>query len=181
MLHRIKIRTTHDPLFALSWELYTSAFPEIERRDMEYHAQTMLLDEFHFEAILDKDQFIGILGWWSFDSLRFIEHLATDKSVRDRGYGKQILAELTAEDPRPIILEVEHPTEEMSVRRIGFYERSGFKLNQYDYSHPSYDVDSKEFVRLLLMTYPRAIDQAEYESFKELCYSKVHFGNKVAL
>ena len=38
----------------------------------------------------------------------------------------------------PVVLEVEMPTDEMSKRRIGFYERLGFELDNQVYHQPPY-------------------------------------------
>lgn len=146
---------------------------------MEYHLETMEAKSFSFEAIFDGSKFIGVIAWWQFDTLRFIEHLATLPAVRGEGYGERILHEFASAQLSPIILEVEHPTCEMSRRRIGFYERNGFALNDYPYSHPPYHTNQKEFVSLMLMSYPRAISASEAEDFKRECYSKVHFRYKV--
>ncbi|MFI3281582.1 MAG: GNAT family N-acetyltransferase [Rikenellaceae bacterium] len=178
MLQRITITDKESQHFAKCWQLYTDAFPLEERRDIDYHLATIDAAGYHFEAILDDGEFIGIICWWHFDGVRFIEHLATSPSVRDRGYGKTILKEFIDQEQTPIILEVEHPTDELSQRRIGFYERIGFTLNDYDYCHPPYHIEQDEFVSLMLMSYPKAIGSSEFEKFKDECYARVHFRRK---
>lgn len=176
MLHRIKITSQQDSNFPMCWNLYQDAFPRDERRSQEYHLSTLEQDGFHFEAIFDDDEFIGIIAWWQFSTSRYIEHLATAPAVRDGGYGKKILESFIAQGNDPLILEVEHPTCPMSTRRIGFYQRLGFVLNNYDYSHPSYWIDCNERVSLMLMSYPHPLSPQQFEEFKQECYTKVHFG-----
>jgi ribosomal protein S18 acetylase RimI-like enzyme len=93
---------------------------------------------------------IGLLTTWTFDSFTYIEHFALSLEVRGRGYGSEALAMLIARTEQPLILEAEPPTDELTRRRIGFYERSGFTLYDYPYVQPAYTADSQP-VPLCLM------------------------------
>ena len=93
---------------------------------------------------------IGLLTTWTFDSFTYIEHFALSPEVRGRGYGSEALAMLIARTEQPLILETEPPTDELTRRRIGFYERSGFTLYDYPYVQPAYTADSQP-VPLCLM------------------------------
>lgn len=58
-----------------------------------------------------------------------------------------------ASDSRPLVIEVEPPTDEMACRRIGFYERNGLRLwNDVEYVQPPYSPD-RHAIELKLMTY----------------------------
>ena len=57
------------------------------------------------------------------------EHFAVDPDERGGGYGGKALRLLCEELQTPVVLEVELPFDEMSRRRIGFYQRSGFTLS----------------------------------------------------
>ncbi len=174
-LNRKIISGESDPLFPASWELYETAFPTEERRAKDYHIETMTKSEFHAEAVLDDYTLIGIIFWWDLTNFRFVEHLATTPSVRGKGYGDQILREFIAESDKPIILEVEHPTEELSRRRIGFYERIRFILNNHPYRHPSYQQIKGEFVELMIMTYPEPISAEKLSIFTDTEFPTIHF------
>lgn len=56
----------------------------------------------------------------------------------------------------PVVLEVEMPTEEMSKRRIGFYERLGFVLDHHVYFQPPYR-KGEAFLEMRLMTHGELI------------------------
>ncbi len=169
-----RIREPQDKLFRQMWDIYIDSFPKNERRSLDYQQQTMLNDAFHCEAILEGDELIGILWWWSFDGVRFIEHLATRSDVRGGGYGAKILNEFIARDQSVIILEVEHPECQLSRRRIGFYERLGFHLNAHHYSHPSYWQDGTR-VELLIMSHPCTISQEWLTEFQNKHFASIHF------
>ncbi|MFR9649786.1 MAG: GNAT family N-acetyltransferase [Rikenellaceae bacterium] len=175
MIHRKNISTINNPLFPFCWELYLAAFPENERRGLDYHTETMNRELFHCDVVLDSDEPIGILFWWDLSDFIFVEHLATTPAVRGKGYGNQILNELIASSNRPILLEVEHPEDELSRRRIGFYERMGFILNHHPYRHPSYQQIEGEYVDLLVMTHPNPISASELQHFITNEFPVIHF------
>ncbi|MFI3332983.1 MAG: GNAT family N-acetyltransferase [Rikenellaceae bacterium] len=175
MLQQVTISSVKDTLFTNFWDLYVSAFPQQERRDRAYQEKTLALENYHLEAFLSNDQFVGFIGWWQLDEICYIEHLATLPSLRGHGIGREALESFMANQSSPIILEVEHPEDEISRRRIGFYQRVGFILNNYQYEHPPYRLESDEPVSLILMSYPNPITHTLFSSFKSLCFSEVHF------
>ncbi len=177
MIQRKKISTVKDPLFAFCWELYLAAFPENERRDLDYHTETMSKRGFHCDLFLDSDEPIGILFWWDLSDFIFVEHLATIPAVRGKGHGNQIISELIASSDKPILLEVEHPEDELSRRRIGFYERMGFILNDHPYHHPSFKQIEGDKVDLMVMTRPYPISKSELQRFVESEFPRIHFRN----
>ena len=174
-MKRVKIKDPNSPLFNICWNLYNQAFPEIERRPLDYHLEAMGKDAFNFEAILLNNSFIGFISWWEFDDVIYIEHFAVDNSLRGGGYGKKILNDFIQEYSKPIILEVEHPQDFMQQRRINFYEREGFILNPYNYSQPPYNGQDGRFLELLIITYPKAITRQELDNFIATKLPIIHF------
>ncbi|MFR9543639.1 MAG: GNAT family N-acetyltransferase [Rikenellaceae bacterium] len=177
MIHRKNLSTISDPLFPFCWELYLSAFPENERRSLDYHTETMSKEQFHCDVVLDSDEPIGILFWWDLSNFTFVEHLATSSAARGKGYGNQILNELISTSKKPILLEVEHPEDEICRRRIGFYERMGFVLNDHPYRQPSFKQRQDQFVDLAVMTYPNPISDSKLQHFVNNEFPVIHFRN----
>ncbi|MFR9619811.1 MAG: GNAT family N-acetyltransferase [Rikenellaceae bacterium] len=178
MLTRERISTQENPLFPLCWGLYESAFPLEERRAHDYHIETLERPNYHFEAILDQSQPIGFIGWWDLNEMVYIEHFATSPTLRGGGYGGRVLQQFIEQMQRPIILEVEHPTDNISQRRIGFYQRLGFQLNQHPYSHPSYQQPSDERVSLMIMTHPAEVSYEQLENFSHNHIPLIHFRSR---
>lgn len=174
MIKRIRVIHRSEELFELCWSLYIGSFPYDERRDEAYHLQTIERKNYLFEAIYDDDLFVGILGWWDFEDVRYIEHFAITPSLRSGGYGRRVLESFMVESDKMILLEVEHPVDELQRRRIGFYERLGFKLNDHHYSHPAYHIGDSR-VSLLIMTYPEAISQSDLTNFTDRYLAEIHF------
>ena len=113
MITRRRITDTRHPLFSRAWELYESAFPADERRTLHPQSKVMEHAAYHFEVVTDNDSFVGLLLWWHFDDVHYVEHLATLPELRGKGYGKRVLETFVAESDIPVWLEVESPTDEM--------------------------------------------------------------------
>lgn len=88
-----------------------------------------------------------------FETHKYIDHFATGVEQRNKGIGKLILNKFIDRVDKPILLEVELPTSDINERRIKFYERVGFKLNEHDYEIPPIKEDELP-LQLLLMSYP---------------------------
>lgn len=161
------------PLFGQAWELYRKSFPAEERRQLRTQKKIMHRQPYHFELVTDEGMLVGIILWWGFDDVRYIEHLATLPRLRGKGYGKRILERFVAESDIPVLLEVEHPTNEIARRRIGFYQRAGFVLNAHEYWHPPYKKGGGN-VSLMLMTCPEAIDRDAVRRFCEKYHPVIH-------
>lgn len=115
----------------------------------------------------------GFLAVWEFESFIYIEHFAVDPALRNSGTGSAMLQELVKQYQKPICLEVELPEDELTRRRIGFYERNGFVFNEYPYIQPPIS-KGKSPVPLRIMTYGSAITQDRFEEMKRVLYQRVY-------
>jgi ribosomal protein S18 acetylase RimI-like enzyme len=118
-------------------ELYEQAFPHEERRNLP--AQQLLLNNGALRlALLENDGvYAGFVFYWQLTDFVFIEHFAISPGLRSSGIGSEVMQLMQQEHPR-IVLEVEPPHADDSVRRIRFYERLGFKAYAYPYLQPPY-------------------------------------------
>ena len=115
----------------------------------------------------------GFLAVWEFESFIYIEHFAVDPALRNSGTGSAMLQELVKQYQKPICLEVELPEDELTRRRIGFYERNGFVFNEYPYIQPPIS-KGKSPVPLRIMTYGEAITRETFEAIKNVLYRSVY-------
>ena len=115
----------------------------------------------------------GFLAVWEFESFIYIEHFAVDPALRNSGTGSAMLQELVKQYQKPICLEVELPEDELTRRRIGFYERNGFVFNEYPDIQPPIS-KGKSPVPLRIMTYGSAITQDTFEEMKRVLYQRVY-------
>lgn len=154
MIHLREIHTA-DTDYAFVEALWLQAFPEIERRDTAAQRQNTDTNPlFHcLLATSHEGEPVGFLTYWDFGSYCYGEHFATDMRLRNRGYGGQIIRAAIGYIARPLVLEVELPQDDLSRRRIGFYQRNGLTLWQdIPYVQPAYRVGGEALPMHLMAT-----------------------------
>ena len=121
------VKDFSDPVLDLIERTYTESFPEVERRDFSL-VRNLVRDESRFivYALSKEDRYVGFITGWLFDGYTYVEHFAIDPAARNGGIGAEAMKQFLVFCGTPVVLEVEMPTDEMSKRRIGFYERLGF-------------------------------------------------------
>ncbi|MEG1886523.1 MAG: GNAT family N-acetyltransferase, partial [Oscillospiraceae bacterium] len=102
-----------------------------------------------------------------------IEHLATLPKTRGRGHGKQLVEDFLKLSSKPVVLEVELPENDIARRRIGFYERLGFKFNNHEYFQPPFHSDC-EPLPLRIMSYPNEISKSQQDEYFQIIKSTVY-------
>jgi len=151
MLSIRQIRTG-DPAYPFVEQLFVAAFPEDERRDLP--AQRYNVDHnpaCHCMLAEDEGMPVGFFTYWDFGRYCYGEHFATDPALRNHGYGSKILPAVLAHIGKPLVIEVEMPDNELSIRRIGFYQRNGMHLwKRCDYIQPSYRPNGNALPMLLM-------------------------------
>ena len=157
------------PLFAAVWTVYGASFPAMERRTLAGQRLAMANPRYRLDAWHEDGRFTGFMGWWDFGTFRFVEHLATDPSARSGGVGSRILKQWMESEKTPVILEIDPPEDDISRRRLGFYRRLGCVENPMEHSHPYYQgtpaPNAPQRVPLRVLSWPRAITDAEYRDF----------------
>lgn len=169
MLRKLE-RNDFDKIF----EIMEKSFPKDEYRT--YEGQKALLEEKPYTIYIltgEQDIIKGFIAVWEYDEFGFVEHLAVDPQYRNEGLGSIMLKETSKMLSKMLCLEVELPETEISQRRIGFYRRNGFFLNEYPYIQPAL-AEGQEPVPLLIMTTQKELDIDEFIDVKTLLYSKVY-------
>ncbi len=154
--------------FDAVYDAMEEAFPYEERRDRE-GARALLTEPCYyiFHAIKDGKR-VGFITVWELEGFAFAEHFVIYPAYRNRGYGAEVMGLLQARYPY-IVLEVEHPNTPLAARRLAFYGRLGFAVNEYPYLQPSYHGGAG--VPLVLMSYPVALscpDEIKRRIYKEV-------------
>lgn len=173
MIKLKEIKTTHEH-YPFMENLLETAFPIQERRDsVEQRKNTDENPMFHNALITDDGTPIGLLTYWEFPTFVYIEHFAIDSRLRNGGYGRQALEAFKQFVTTPIVLEAEEPTDDITRRRIGFYERQGFVMQEVPYLQPPYR-PSDEWFPLKLMTYGLVEIANEYTLMRDTIYREVY-------
>jgi ribosomal protein S18 acetylase RimI-like enzyme len=155
------------------WEIYTASFPPDERRSYNQQKEIMKNDKYNVIPYLSNNKLIGFLAYWDLTDFIFIEHFAFSSKMRGMGLGSKYLKEFLNKVHGQVILEVEPISDDITLRRVGFYKRLGFELNRYDYYQPPFD-KSKEPVNLQLMSYNKGLNHQEFQLIKEKLYKDVY-------
>jgi ribosomal protein S18 acetylase RimI-like enzyme len=154
------------------FEIMEISFPRDERRP--YDEQRALLDVEDFRILTyGEDSPYAFMAVWELDDFTFLEHFATHPDHRNHGLGEKMLKELISLSNKPICLEVEPPANEISHRRIGFYERCGLYLNLYPYTQPSIS-NGRSPVPLMIMTSGSQISESTFNKLRSNLYRKVY-------
>lgn len=156
-------------------DLMQASFPPAERRDRAGQEKLASNPLYHLFVLEDAgtDTVCGFIASWQLDSCRFIEHFAVDASRRGKGAGGEMLLHFLSQNTGTVVLEAEPPLDDISRRRIGFYERHGFSLNPYAYLQPSLSA-SCEPIPLKIMTYPQPLSECEFIKIRSILYEKVY-------
>lgn len=171
-IHRIK--TEDVPYYQFMENLIVESFPPEEYRELaELRKFTDENKLFHNNVVLDGEQAIGIITYWDFGSFCYVEHFATHPEARNHGYGSRVLDCLCHKLATPIVLEVEIPDNETAVRRIGFYERNGFKLWGCEYLQPPYR-QSDSFLPMRIMAYGALDMEKDFPNICSRIYKEVY-------
>lgn len=160
--------------FDSMYKLMENSFPPLERRT--YENQLKLLSEKYYKLSGIKDDIGNVtafLASWEFEEFNFIEHFAVDSKMRGGGIGTKILRYYLNKSNKPVYLEVELPNTELAVRRIEFYKRLGFSLNEYDYLQPPLE-NGYDLLPLKVMSYPKEVNEEKFKLFRNSIYTNVY-------
>ena len=153
--------------------LYLSAFPPEERREYNELKQQLNISECAVNLILAGEKTAGFCIVWDFTNFVYLEHFAIEPDERGLGIGEGTLALIKDNFNKPVILETELPVDEISSRRIRFYQRNGFGLLHRPYLQPSYGGIKPEVEMKLMST---AVDFAseELDTYIDIIRKKVY-------
>ncbi|MGM9826428.1 MAG: GNAT family N-acetyltransferase [Paludibacteraceae bacterium] len=179
----LALREIHTSDSAYPWleQLWSASFPSNERRDTEAQRyNTDVRTNFHCLLAEDEGTPVGFITYWYFGGFCYGEHLATDPACRNHGYGARILAALRAlldkqyAASMPFVLEVEMPTDDLSRRRIAFYERNDFTLwRDCAYMQPPYRATDTP-LPMLLMAQGSLVPEQDFSRVKATIHREVY-------
>ena len=153
------------------YEILSDSFPEKELRPKKNMLKAM--ENTKYIVYRYGEEAKGVTAVWELDGFLFIEYLAVNERFRNNGIGSEILKELCSMYKCPLCLEVEPPESEISKRRIGFYKRNGFYLNDFSYEQPAYS-EKQAAVPLMIMTTGHEINEEEFISIRREIYKEVY-------
>jgi ribosomal protein S18 acetylase RimI-like enzyme len=154
-------------------QIYEASFPEDERREWKQLLELLNNTQFCLYEIYDQQKILGFISIWNLTEFSFIEHFAIQDAEQGKGYGTQVIEHVLSMNSKPIILEVEEPITENARKRIAFYERLNFAVNDFNYFQPAYSPE-KRSIKMLLMSYPSNIYPEIFEGIKDRIHHEVY-------
>ena len=159
-------RSRHDADWSEIWSLYEASFPACERWREEAYDRAFDDPLFAADAIRRNGQAVGLLFHWVTPDFDYLEHLAISSRLRGQQLGSLALEAFCRDNRRRIVLEIDPPEDEISIRRLHFYQRLGFVANPHEYIHPSYR-SPFHAPRLVVMSRPEALTDDEARRFAD--------------
>ena len=159
----IRLTDGADPRYARARALYNRSFPFHEQREDRSQLNILEAPEYQYLLIYDGDLWVGLMLCWETETFIYVEHFCTFPELRGQGYGQRAL-EVLGRRGKTVILEIDPPTDPVSIRRKGFYERCGYAANPFPHVHPPYHRGVKGH-DLVVMSCPMALGQRKYEEF----------------
>lgn len=171
----LELRTINIDEFDNVFAIMEQSFPDDERRN--YTEQRALFDNPEYSIYVvddDRDNRIkAFIAVWDFEEFAYVEHFAVNPEYRNGGIGAEVLHRLHELMDKQLCLEVEPPENELARRRIGFYSRNGFVLNEYHYIQPPMS-EGKNSIPLFIMTSKEAVDEERFKFLRRVLYEGVY-------
>lgn len=155
------------------YEILEEAFPPEERRGFDN--QYKLLDDemYNILGLYYDNSLVAFITYWDMTDFIYVEHFAVKNSFRNKKIGSKMLEYFLKSFNEKVILEVEVPEDEITRKRVNFYKRHNFQLNEFYYLQPPYE-EGKDSLELKIMSYPKLLTDKEFNNFKEKVYRKVY-------
>lgn len=153
-----------EQLYVWAVEQLSVSFPPCERRDDDMQRAVMTHPDYRLCAITDDGVPVGVVGYFDAPEFVYFENFCVSPDKRNGGYGSKALQILTSCN-KPFILEIEPPEDELTRRRLAFYQRNGMVVNPYPHIQPHYRRDDPD-LPLIVLSYGKQITQAQYDAFR---------------
>lgn len=171
----IRITTPAHPHLVFIRDWYENSFPPEERREFDALVCLFPYPDMHLCALIQDGKPVGFMIYWQWSDadVLFIEHFAIDPDRRGQQLGQKALAQVLDIPAAYYLLEAELPTDNISKRRIRFYERQGFLVNDFPYAQPPYRLGNPT-IPMKLLSMPVVLDTAVFQKFCRLIAERVY-------
>lgn len=170
----LEVKNTILPLLTNVQTTYIDSFPETERRDFDLFCKLLTNEErFRLYVILYNEEYAGFITLWQFEGFYYVEHFAIDSAFRSGGIGSVAMTKVKDMLDTNIILEVEDPIDDLTKRRVRFYEALGFCIVDANYKQPPYR-EGDSWYDMKLMSFGELEMKKEYERVRDCIYEYVY-------
>ena len=172
------LKKMEDAEFLQVWEIMQDSFPPDERRPFDKQKALLTNPVYNIYVLCAEEVVLGFIALWKLENLAFLEHFAVAKEHRCKGLGSKLLNAVVSELDTPACLEVEPPCDDITKRRVEFYKRNGFFLNEYPYIQPPLSED-QQAVPLMIMSSDSTLTKYEFDKTRDILYKEVYGFNGI--
>lgn len=174
MIQLKEIHSSDTELYAYSEHLLMATFPANEYRPLpELRDNTDRQENFHLDILLNDETLIGLIAHWEFEKFRYIEYFAIDASLRNNGYGSQVLKQFCSRSSKPVVLEIELPDTDEAIRRKDFYERNHFVAWPNEYFQPPFR-KGDNCLPVMICCYGELSPAVDFDNVKQTLHTEVY-------
>lgn len=141
-------------------------FDKNELRPKEQFEKRFQNHQCQIQTTYLSNQLVGVIIYYEMKDFILIEYFGIAGNWQSKGLGTKILKEFLLHQDKIILLEVEPATDLLKQKRIEFYQRLGFYLNNEAYTMPSF-TNKNEEIPLFVMSYPNKIDPIQFQKFNQ--------------
>lgn len=162
------------PQFDEAYQLFEESFVLAELRPYQQMKSLFEKGLFHIYGEYQDEQLMGALIVWELETCVYLENFAVSAKARGQGLGTRFIHHFRdLYHDRFLFMEVEEPFDEISKRRIHFYEKNDYILNPFHYIQPPFRKDDPQ-VKLTFMTYPEIMNEEQYQDIKDELFRVVY-------
>jgi len=145
-------------------DIYAVSFPVHEQRSEKQQTEAFSNEHYHLLVKIENDKLVSFIACWDFEDYVYIEHLAVNPELRGKSMGSGTLNDFANLMKKIIVLEIDPLKDEISRKRLSFYERLGYELNSYIHFHPAYN-PLFEPHELLVLSLNETLTSEQYDRF----------------
>jgi len=175
-MNTIYIQNSNDFYFQEAWDIYEESFPKEEKRTLQEQIKLLEKDTYTMAGHIENNTLVSILFYWRIDSYTYLEHFAINSKLRGQNYGSKILKQFILKNEN-IILEIEPIIDEMTQKRLSFYEKFNFVVNQHIHFQVPFRENSED-LKLLLLTQNSVLSKDEYLCFYKKLQNELSSNNQ---
>lgn len=159
-----RINDVGDKYFKQFADIYKVSFPVNEQRNYAQQEKAFADARYYLLTMIEDGKVLSFVAYWDFNTYIYIEHLAVNPELRGKNIGSHMLNRFAEKAGKTILLEIDPVKDEVSEKRLRFYQKLGYKMNPYPHFHPAYNSVYPPH-ELLVLSYNKGISKEEYDRF----------------
>jgi len=176
-MNTIFIKNQHNKYFEKAWQIYEDSFPTEEKRTLKEQIKLFDKKSFTMLCYVEDETLLSILFYWQIDTYTYLEHFAVNSTLRGRSYGSKILQEFINNNQK-IILEIEPVVDEMTQKRLDFYKRFDFKVNNHIHFQVPFRKDAQK-LKLTFLSHKKVLSVDEYTTLYQMMLKEMSYENAI--